>query len=98
MKKFLESSYAQHARPYFNTNASYGREPDTIIFFYLVTPTGRFSKHYATLRFNAEHSVSTEYKLNKIQEYIQKLRNSTFRTEIQHGYTIAEPLLYSGTL
>lgn len=90
IKNFIDSEYAKHKRPYFNTNARYGRNADTIIFWYAITPKGKFSKWFATLRFNGERTISTERKIKEINKY-------TF-PKLPKGYTWSEPLLYSGTV
>lgn len=76
------------SRPYFDTRARYGREADTIIFWYAITPKGRESKYYAILRFNSDRNISSERKLQKISDYKFP--------KLPKGYKWSDPLLYSG--
>ena len=90
IKNFRGSNYNKKYNPYFWTKVKYGREPDTIIFWYAITPTKRISKYWNTLRFNAERNTTTEYKKDKIKNI--KL------SKLPKGYIWSEPLLYSGIL
>lgn len=91
-----ESQYFKEFNPFFDTRARFGKEPDTIILYVLKTPSGKWSKYWATLRFNSERNVSEAYKMEEIEKYYNQLINRTFKSEIKKGYTIAEVILYSG--
>ncbi len=91
-----ESEYFKKYNPYFDSRAKYGRDADTIILYQFVTPTGRWSKYQATLRFNSERIHKN--KIEKIEEYYNDLENKTFKNEIKKGYSIGEVILYSGNL
>ena len=91
MEKYFGSEYDKRkGRFYFDSRAKFGRKPDTIVFWYALTPTGRISKWYATLRINSERNVSTERK----REYV----NSYAFPKLPAGYTWSKPLLYSGVI
>jgi hypothetical protein len=42
MKNFYDTEYAKHKRPYIPNLL----QDDIVIFWYAITPTGRFSKYY----------------------------------------------------
>jgi hypothetical protein len=91
MEKLIGSGYDKiKGRPYFDTRARYGREPDTIVFWYAITPKGKMSKYWATLRINSERNVGTDRKLRYIQEYQFPV--------LRKGYSWSNPLLYSGEI
>jgi hypothetical protein len=93
----LKSISELNRRPYFVTNAIYGRKSDTIIFWLYITPTGRQSKYWHTLRFNADRNLSSDRKINKIKEVQNKLTNEKSAL-IKKGYAVSGPYLYSGTI
>lgn len=93
---YTESEFLKTHSLYFNSGATYGREADTIIVFALKTPTGRWSKYTASLRFNAERNITNKMERIK-QEYI-RLGREVFNKEIKKGYSIGEIILYSGKL
>lgn len=89
MKKLFESEYDKiKGRPFFDTRARYGRPADTIIFWYAVSPTGRISKYWTTLRINAEKVTDKNEKKKYIQQYELPV--------LRRGYKWSEPFLYSG--
>lgn len=91
-----QSEYFKKHLPYFWTKSEYGRSADTIILFTIKTPAGKFSKHHATIRFNATRNVKN--KIEQIKKYLEELKENTFRKELKKGYTISEIILYSGSL
>lgn len=91
-----ESQYFKKYNLCFWTKARYGRKADTIILYVLKTPTGRWSKYHATLRFNSERNVKN--MMEKIKKYYDELINKTFKNEIKKNYCIGEVILYSGEL
>lgn len=91
-----DSKYLRKFRPYFITRARYDRDADTIVLFVFLTPTGKWSKYWATLRFNSERSHKN--MRNQIQEYYEQLIGKTFKREIAKGYSLGEVILYSGKL
>ena len=93
-----ESEYFKEFNPYYDTRTRHGRPADTILLFVFRSPTGRWSKYQATLRFHGERNVSSAEKMRRMQEYIGELRTKTFKSEFAKGYTIGEIILYSGTL
>lgn len=94
--RFEESEYLKEYRPYFDTRAKYGRDADTLLLFQLKTPTGKWSKKWATLRFNSEHNVKN--KVEQIEAYKERLENEVYKQEIKKGYSIGEIILYSGAI
>lgn len=92
------SDYFKTHNPYTDTRAREGREADTIIYFAIKTPTGKWSKFFANLRFNSERNLTAHSKQEEINEYYIYLINKTYKQEIKKGYTIAEVILYSGRL
>ena len=91
MTHFRDSDY-YHKRGniYFDTRARYGRDPDTIIFWHALTPTGRISKFWATLRINGERNVRPASKEKLIQNYRLP--------KMPRGYTWSDPMIYSGSV
>lgn len=87
LKNLSESNYSK--KPYFNRNADFNYEGDSIIFWYATTPTGRESKYYAILKLKNTIDYSengAEYTKDRILNYdLPKLRK---------GYTWSEPLVY----
>lgn len=92
MKSFFGCPYdIKIGRPYFCTNARYGRPSDTIVFWFAYTPTGRVSKYWQTLRLNADYygevgDADLERIIAKKKIRFPKLRK---------GYTWSEPYRYS---
>lgn len=91
MTNFRDSAY-YHKRGniFFDSRACYGRDPDTIIFWYALTPTGRISKFWAALRFNSERNVRPAGKEKLIQNY--------HFPKMPKGYTWSDPTIYSGSV
>jgi hypothetical protein len=92
-----QSKYFKEHNPYYDTRAKHGREADTIILIVLKTPTGRWSKRIAVIRWNSERNVSDEQKRMSLAEYKTHLMQKTFKKEFNMGYVFGETILYSGT-
>jgi hypothetical protein len=91
MENFIGSRYyKEKGSIFFDNRAKYGREADTIIFWYAITPTGKISKWHATLRINSERNVSSEHKQQHVDSYVFP--------KMPKGYTWSKPLLYSGKM
>lgn len=90
MKNFLDSEYRKKRNIYFVTNAKYGKNPDIIIFWYAITPYGKISKYWNTLRFNGE----MQWNEKQITERINKMNFP----KLPKGYKWSEPYLYSGSI
>ena len=73
--------------PYQVDNAGHGRPCDTIIFFFLRTPTGRVSKYWASIRLH----YSLRDKHDRLRRYIREMRPSP-----KKGYRWSCPYLSSG--
>ena len=94
LKPFHESEfYKKKGNVYFWTNSSYGRPADTIVFWYLLTPTGRCSKYWETLRFNADVFGSSV----KYEDFVME-SNRKCLLKLPKGYSRSEPFLYSGKI
>ena len=78
-------------RPYFCTNARYGRAADTIVLWFAYTPTGRVSKYWHILRLNGEHYGEMD------DEAVERLvaRKEILFPKMPKGYTWSEPYRYS---
>ena len=75
---------------YIDTHAEWGREEDTVFYFYGITPTGRVSKWWAA--YSVPPTYSKERKQYKLNKYIE-----TLRPRLPKGYRWSEPKLYAGT-
>ena len=82
---------ASHQPPSLNTRVFLGREPDTVFFFYGITPSGRVSKHWAAYHTIPEFSKET--KLRGLDHYIKHRL-----PKLPKGYIWSEPRLYAGKL
>lgn len=87
MKNIRESNW-RHKYIFFDTRAAYNRPADTIIIKYAITPKGRGSKYWATIRINGMHY----HTLNEQQlyEFAAKMR----LPKLPKGYSWSEPFLY----
>lgn len=91
-----DSKFFKEQNPYFHTNGKHGRDADTLVVFVLTTPTGKFSKYWATIKFNADNNVKD--KMKKVEEEYTRLQERDFKEELKKGYRIGEVILYSGNL
>ena len=71
-------------------NARYGRQADTVIFFFAYTPTGRVSKFWVS--FTMRYSLRDKHE--RLRRYIRERRPS-LRGRLK-GYRWSKPYLYSG--
>lgn len=93
---YSNSQFFKRYGRYFDSRASYGRAPDTIIYFAFMTPTGKWSRSiWATLRFNSEHS-HPDMMRRVVIEYNNLLYKK--RADIKRGYKIGEIVVYSGEI
>lgn len=92
MEKFFGCPYDEKkGRLYFNTNAKYGRPSDSIVIWFAYTPTGKVSKYWHTLRFNADYyGKLNDGELEKILS--QKKINFP---KLPKGYSWSAPYRYS---
>lgn len=92
MKSFFGCLYdKKKGRPYFCTNASYGRPADSIVIWFAYTPTGKVSKYWHALRLNADYyGELTDDEL----EWIISTKKICF-PKLKKGYTWSEPYRYS---
>ena len=93
MEKYFGSKVEKtKGRLYFNTYANRDRDGDIIVIWYMLTPTGRFSKFYHVRRWKGNifrFITDTDLKQGELE------RNAF--TSLPKGYTWSEPLLYSGS-
>ena len=92
MERFIGCPYEKKkGRIYFCTNASYARPADTIVFWFAYTPTGRVSKWWQTMRFNADYYG--EISDSRLSKLISKKKINF--PKLKKGYTWSEPYRYS---
>lgn len=87
MKNLRESNW-KHKYIFFHTNARYERKADTIILRYAITPTGRGSKFWATIRINGERIP------NPTNEELENYSKEMSLPKLPKGYRWSEPYLY----
>jgi hypothetical protein len=80
----LKAKYVYH-----DTRARYGRPADTIIIRVAITPTGRESKYWATIRLNADY-FGAQPSETTLQTYAKKMN----LPRLPKGYTWTDPYLY----
>jgi len=92
MEKFFGCPYdKKKGRPYFDTRAKYGRAADSIVIWFAYTPTGRVSKYWHTLRFNADYYG--EINDEELERLVQKTKINS--PKLGKGYTWSKPYRYS---
>ena len=83
--------------PYFCDYARYGRPEDTIIFWFMRTPTGRVSKYWSTLRI--PYNYSTEGKRKCVEKHERNYLDYGIGTRrlLRRGYSWSKAYLCSGS-
>ena len=92
MKRYIGSDVEKKkGRLYIDSRAAYLRPTDIVVIWYMITPTGRYSKFWHTSRWNGNHYTSIN---DNELKHAERKRDSF--TKLLKGYTWSEPFLYCG--